>query len=183
MTSIKNRSKIKSALVIIPVFTFFTLISCGPAKQDSEQTQQVPALPQNQEKPAPSSTEPAQPLETETEQPSAEQNNTEVMRNPPHGEPNHRCDIPVGAPLDSPPANTNRQTTNNQAQATSSQNINTAPDIANNPTAPTIENARRMSSSQTRSTAAPATGTKPRLNPPHGQPWHRCDIAVGSPLP
>ena len=23
--------------------------------------------------------------------------------NPPHGQPNHRCDIPVGAPLDSPP--------------------------------------------------------------------------------
>lgn len=25
--------------------------------------------------------------------------------NPPHGQPNHRCDIPVGAPLSSPPAN------------------------------------------------------------------------------
>ena len=23
--------------------------------------------------------------------------------NPPHGQPNHRCDIAVGAPLDSPP--------------------------------------------------------------------------------
>ncbi len=23
--------------------------------------------------------------------------------NPPHGQPGHRCDIPVGAPLDSPP--------------------------------------------------------------------------------
>lgn len=25
--------------------------------------------------------------------------------NPPHGQPNHRCDIPVGAPLNSSPGN------------------------------------------------------------------------------
>lgn len=24
--------------------------------------------------------------------------------------------------------------------------------------------------------------SKPTLNPPHGEPWHRCDIAVGAPL-
>ncbi|MFN2396380.1 MAG: hypothetical protein ABR597_11905 [Bacteroidales bacterium] len=40
-----------------------------------------------------------------------------------------------------------------------------------------------MNSSQERSRTASATGTKPRLNPPHGQPCHRFDIAVGSPLP
>ena len=24
---------------------------------------------------------------------------------------------------------------------------------------------------------------RPRLNPPHGQPWHICEIPVGAPLP
>lgn len=30
---------------------------------------------------------------------------------------------------------------------------------------------------------APAPQTSQRLNPEHGQPNHRCDIAVGAPLP
>ncbi len=29
---------------------------------------------------------------------------------------------------------------------------------------------------------APATATAPGMNPPHGQPNHRCDIPVGAPL-
>ena len=173
----------KSTLVMITVFTLFTLISCSPAKKDSGQTQQVPAVPQNQVQPTSVNTEPAQPLEAEAaKQPSAGQNNAEVMLNPPHGQPNHRCDIPVGAPLNSPSANTTRQTTDDQVQTTSSQNSNTAPNIATNQIGPTIENARRMSATQTQSTVPADKGSKPRLNPPHGQPWHRCDIAVGSPL-
>lgn len=31
--------------------------------------------------------------------------------------------------------------------------------------------------------ATPAPQTSQRLNPEHGQPNHRCDIAVGAPLP
>ena len=34
---------------------------------------------------------------------SAPQSVTAPGMNPPHGQPNHRCDIAVGAPLDSPP--------------------------------------------------------------------------------
>ena len=33
------------------------------------------------------------------------------------------------------------------------------------------------------STTANATGPKPKNNPAHGQPHHRCDIKVGDPLP
>ena len=123
------------------------------------------------------------PVPETTEQVGTTQNTGEVMLNPPHGEPFHRCDIPVGAPLNSQPANTTRQTTNNPVQATAPQATVPAPGAANNPTAPTIENAMRMNPSQTQSTAPANSGTKPRLNPAHGQPWHRCDIAVGSPLP
>jgi len=31
--------------------------------------------------------------------------NDTIAKNPAHGQPGHRCDIPVGAPLNSPPAN------------------------------------------------------------------------------
>ena len=78
--------------------------------------------------------------------------------NPPHGQPNHRCDIPVGAPLNSKKAEpTTIKTTDNQTTTT-------APIAApqNNAGSTTI-----------------ADG----MNPAHGQPGHRCDIPVGAPLP
>lgn len=70
--------------------------------------------------------------------------------NPPHGQPGHRCDIAVGAPLNSAPAQ--------QAAKAAAPAITTTP--------------------------APAATAKtaPGMNPPHGQPGHRCDIAVGAPL-
>lgn len=94
----------------------------------------------------------AQPVSINT-QPAAQQPTAAGM-NPPHGQPGHRCDIPVGSPLNSKPA----------AQPT-------------NPTG-TIS---------TITTPAPApanaqAATAPGMNPPHGQPGHRCDIPVGSPL-
>jgi len=184
MKHLKIQSKTKSSFVIITAFTLLLFISCSPAKQDSGQTQQVPVLPPTPEQPAPVNTDPVQPVSAETTaQPTAAQESGEVMLNPPHGEPFHRCDIPVGAPLNSAPANTTRQTTSNPVQATTPQTSNPAPTISNNPTAPTLENAMRMNPSQTQSSTPANSGTKPRLNPAHGQPWHRCDIAVGSPLP
>lgn len=71
--------------------------------------------------------------------------------NPPHGQPGHRCDIAVGAPLNSPKGNT------------------TPTQVA----APTT---------QAPATIKAPTTTAPGMNPPHGQPGHRCDIAVGAPL-
>lgn len=71
--------------------------------------------------------------------------------NPPHGQPGHRCDISVGAPLNSKPAANNTPVVT-QAPATATQ-VN-----------------------------VPVTPTAPGMNPPHGQPGHRCDIAVGAPL-
>lgn len=74
--------------------------------------------------------------------------------NPPHGQPGHRCDIPVGAPLNSP-----------ITTKTASTPIVTQPGVT-------------MVSSPT----VPATPTPKGMNPPHGQAGHRCDIPVGSPL-
>ncbi|MDR3024353.1 hypothetical protein [Chryseobacterium sp.] len=87
--------------------------------------------------------------------------------NPPHGQPGHRCDIPVGQPLNSKPA----------PAAPASQNINTNGNnivqIDPNAVSPgkiTLDNNGKQAK------------TAPGMNPPHGQPGHRCDIPVGQPL-
>ncbi|HSO89098.1 MAG TPA: hypothetical protein VLQ91_21275, partial [Draconibacterium sp.] len=84
----------------------------------------------------------------------------------------HRCDIPVGSPLKS-------------AAPAKPATVQTAPQINRTGMAPTLENAARLNNSRTNNATAPtvANATPPKLNPPHGQPFHRCDIAVGSPLP
>jgi hypothetical protein len=84
---------------------------------------------------------------------------TAAGMNPPHGQPNHRCDIPVGAPLNSPPGK--------------------VPAAQGNPQQP----GQPVVTQQVKPQAQPATTvTAPGMNPPHGQPGHRCDIAVGAPL-
>ena len=75
--------------------------------------------------------------------------------NPEHGQPGHRCDIAVGAPLNSPPAVAPAVTT--------TPTFNTPP-----PTQTPV--------------ATPPAATAPGMNPPHGQPGHDCAIAVGAPL-
>ncbi len=91
--------------------------------------------------------------------------------NPPHGQPGHRCDIPVGAPLNSPPAKTTATTTNTAQSGTVTQNFTVTPPPASNPV-PAL-----LSTEGNEATVADG------MNPPHGKPGHRCDIAVGAPLP
>ncbi|KMQ66356.1 hypothetical protein ACM46_02095 [Chryseobacterium angstadtii] len=88
--------------------------------------------------------------------------------NPPHGQPGHRCDIPVGQPLTGSPA---------PAQAAPGQNITVNPSNAvkidpnsMSPGKVAIDNNGKQ------------VKTAPGMNPPHGQPGHRCDIPVGQPL-
>jgi hypothetical protein len=80
-----------------------------------------------------------------------------VSLNPAHGQPGHRCDIYVGQPLDSKPV------------AGLSQ-----PAQAGNPTT--------ASTPQVVTATPQPVKTEPGMNPPHGQPGHRCDIEVGKPL-
>ncbi|TDE50160.1 hypothetical protein [Flavobacterium sp. GT3P67] len=77
--------------------------------------------------------------------------------NPAHGQPSHRCDIPVGAPLNSPPA------------ASTSK--------------PAVQQQNQPVPATTTQTPVATTPTPEGMNPPHGQTNHRCDIAVGAPLP
>ena len=87
--------------------------------------------------------------------------------NPPHGQPYHRCDIAVGAPIDSPAPVQNAAPQVAQPQSAPNAGFNT------NPISPSL-------ASPVSSTAD--IGPKPALNPPHGQPHHRCDLQVGAPL-
>lgn len=77
--------------------------------------------------------------------------------NPPHGQPGHRCDIPVGQPLNSKPA---------PAPQPAQNTVQTTPSPASSPASQNL-----------------AMGEKPKLNPAHGEPWHSCSLKVGDPLP
>jgi hypothetical protein len=77
--------------------------------------------------------------------------------NPAHGQPGHRCDISVGAPLDSKPI---------QPTVSTTQPVVT----------------QQATSTMTTNTPTPVSKVAPGMNPAHGQPGHRCDIAVGAPL-
>ena len=93
-----------------------------------------------------------------------------TMLNPPHGQPNHRCDIAVGAPLNTPVG---------AQPATPSQPsmLKLQPPTQTSPAQTLQQNTPVKTAPQT--TPSP---TAAGLNPPHGQPNHRCDIAVGAPL-
>jgi len=90
--------------------------------------------------------------------------------NPPHGQPGHRCDIPVGAPLNSPAAKTTAATPNTAQSGSVSQSFTVTPPPSN--AVPAL-----LSTESTDNAVADG------LNPAHGKPGHRCDIAVGAPLP
>lgn len=78
--------------------------------------------------------------------------------NPPHGQPNHRCDISVGAPLNLPASNP------------AALPISTTSSPAIQPVTPPAQ------------IITSKTVTSAGMNPKHGEPGHRCDIAVGEPL-
>lgn len=81
--------------------------------------------------------------------------------NPAHGQPGHRCDISVGAPLNSPV-----------------QNIS-SPQVQSSPVTPTPVIQQPVVSGQKSSSIGTGSG---KINPPHGQPGHDCAVAVGAPL-
>ena len=83
--------------------------------------------------------------------------NAGAKLNPAHGQPGHDCSIAVGAPLNK--------------TATASKPVTSNPISTQvNPTPITLPGANNTSASSG------------KLNPAHGQPGHRCDIAVGQPL-
>jgi hypothetical protein len=143
----------------------FIIASCG----DNNEKSYIPAgsgsdsVALNQ--PAPAATPSAQGTAVE-QLPPATVNTAPVQptaegMNPPHGEPNHRCDIAVGAPLSSPP---NAKTDANKMTLDPTQQVQqgTTQINVNEPSKPVV--------------------TAEGMNPPHGEPGHDCSVAVGAPL-
>ena len=99
--------------------------------------------------------------------------------NPAHGQPGHRCDIPVGAPLNSPAAKpaTPQGTAKVQKVETPSYTVTPVNTSESGTTTTPNSGTPALISTQT------ANVTQLGTNPPHGQEGHRCDIAVGAPLP
>ena len=174
MRNLQNQFQMNKYFVLIAAVVLGTMISCSPAQKESksaavQQQNQVPQTMLKADTSAVISSVPATvPAAATLNEPAVANTATTAPElNPPHGQPFHRCDIPVGSPL------------NAAAPA------KTAPAINRTGMSPTLENAARLNNPQANNPTAPtvATGTAPKLNPPHGQPFHRCDIAVGSPLP
>jgi len=143
-TSRMNPAKLIAAILMLQVLT-----SCGNSTEaddmtDPANTATLVPVPSTIAKDSPK-------VQTVTTQPVIPIT-AKAARNPPHGQPGHRCDIAVGAPLDSKPSN--------QTVKASPQPVT----IAQPPT------------------QSVASGGGAGVNPAHGQPGHRCDIAVGAPL-
>ncbi len=179
MRNLHNRSSINRYVVFIITVVLGTMISCTPAKKESKavEVQQQNQVPNTIIKPDTSATVlsvpvpvpvPATATTTTNEPMVVNPATTPPELNPAHGLPYHRCDIPVGSPL------------NTVASAKPATPINRTG------TSPTLENAARLNGQRTNNPTAPtvanANTTPPKLNPPHGQPFHRCEIPVGSPL-
>jgi len=170
----------KKYLLLFAAVGLIALVSCTPAKKESKpaQVQQQTQEPQSIAQPDTSAGFTSVPATAASNEPTAvNATATPPKLNPPHGQPYHRCDIAVGSPLNAAPAKP-------------------ATTVISSGTAPTLENAARLNNSQvnnrpvtntqvanpTPPTVANASGTPPKLNPPHGQPFHKCEIPVGSPL-
>lgn len=146
--------------MLLAAVGLLTVVSCTDARKESKT---LPLTPVQQQLPAMPTADSAANLSAD---PLAVPSTGQAPElNPPHGQPFHRCDIAVGSPLAGAPA----------AQ----------------PGAPTLENAARVNNPPVNNPPvlnpgspanATTSGTPPKLNPAHGQPFHRCEIPVGSPL-
>jgi len=81
--------------------------------------------------------------------------------NPPHGQPGHRCDIAAGAPL-----------------PTSGK-----PLASPQPSFTPVKSAAVQTPVPVSSAISTVKNPVLKVNPPHGQPGHRCDVKTGDPLP
>lgn len=110
---------------------------------------------------AATSARPIAPIINTKQQPASTTASTATGLNPAHGQPGHRCEIAVGAPLNSVPT-----TPQQPAITTTAKPTTVATPVVSqvNPVQPAV------------------TTTATGLNPEHGKPGHRCDISVGAPL-
>jgi hypothetical protein len=162
---IKNHFMKNSALIVM-----FSALVCISCKNEEEiPVSNKPVIPftqlgnqqvqqKNMQQPVQQT---AQTTTTTTQQQAAPVQVAPGM-NPSHGQPGHRCDIAVGAPLNSPKG---------VAPATAQKPVVTQSKVISAPAAPVA------------APTGPIAPTPEGMNPPHGQEGHVCSVAVGAPLP
>jgi hypothetical protein len=134
-------------------------------------------------------------------------NTASVKTNPAHGQPGHRCDLAVGAPLSAPvtatiPGTQPQPVVNvgtpvnigaDQIAAAAKQSTGKLNpehgkpghrcDIpVGAPLSTPVQKTQPVTTTTTAAASPAPTPTLPGMNPQHGQPGHRCDIAIGAPL-
>ena len=130
-------------------FLFIFFVSCD-SKEDNKETISAPVFPTTANPVLPSN----------NDSPAAFK--AGVTMNPQHGQPGHRCDIAVGAPLNAPATIIQPTVSDATPPVTTTSIINTNIDA--------------------QKVLPQLNSTTTGLNPKHGDPGHRCDIAVGAPL-
>lgn len=221
--------------IILPAFLLLSIASCNNEQPDKDAaviTQNAPVMSadtagssltanSNTNPPADLSKITAQPIPVSEQISTGSlskalpvQNNSDIKTvaglNPAHGQPGHRCDISVGAPLNSPatkpqaPAATMSQpvmipqqtsAANGTAGANpphgqpghkcdvgANANLSTGGTKTIAPTAPVLQGVPVMQQNAGSNSATLSSGSNAKLNPAHGQPGHDCKVAVGQPL-
>jgi hypothetical protein len=110
-----------------------------------------------------------QPVSAQSAQTPPAASSTAAGMNPAHGQPGHRCDIAVGAPLNSAPVKKEIAT----------------PTVTQSPVTHSVVPVSVAAAPSQSTSPAPTQAMQPTaagMNPPHGQPGHDCAIPVGSPL-
>lgn len=154
-----------SQRITLVLASMIALYACGSGNEDNTTESPTPAVVTT---PAP--TAPMEAPDTSTESittlppTAAVPVKPTVKLNPPHGQPGHRCEIEVGQPL--PPDGTPVIATQPQAQ----------------PVQPVMQNPPPVMATPPANANILPGAPKGKVNPPHGEPGHRCDIAVGAPL-
>lgn len=161
----------KKKIILVSILSSILFVSCKKEEEIKpvEETQQ-PSQPFSGEawlkQRVGNQGQQVQPVQQQAQQTTQAQTQTAPGMNPPHGQPGHRCDIAVGAPLNSKPAQ-------------KSQPQTVTPTVTPKPNEQPVMKVNSKEGSAT----IVGTTTLPGMNPPHGQEGHRCDVAVGAPLP
>lgn len=95
---------------------------------------------------------------------------TKAGMNPPHGQPGHKCEIAVGAPL-------NSAISKPKPGATITQQPTFTTTTTNSPSSTVASTPALLNPN-----SGEITPTAAGMNPPHGQAGHDCAVAVGAPL-
>lgn len=159
---------------LLAISAAFTFTACKDTKAEATTTDVAPTETNAVQEDHTGHDHAAEATETTPNQATSVNNSKEVKLNPPHGEQGHRCEIPVGAPLDGSASPAQQQV---QAQPASSGQGFLGGGNAQPPATP----AQAMQQAPPAQQTAPGMQGKP--NPAHGQPGHRCDVQVGQPLP